>query len=1637
MLIWEDSVLRTRIVACLLAVAGLLLGLVSAVPAPARAMTAGHAPSVHPTRLVPPVRPSLRVIHVRHAKVVRARGRVVRARVAPWPRSAWTRAAADSRPPGTRHQSPIQLTAFAAGSGGDVEYPVPTASSSPVGVAVTPDDSAWFTEVGANKVGRVTEGGSFTEYPLPGGAFGGSPLGITAGADGNLWFADDGNIGRITPSGAITFFALPPFADAQETTRGPDGNVWFTAPGGFGSFVGYVTPAGAVTTFEVNTSGASLEGITAGPDGAMWFTDAQNDLIERITTGGALTQFQMPSTSELAGITTGPDGRLWFADNSAIGAMTTSGSYTLYQIPPATATYTSGNNIVADRTTGALVFVAVNAIGQITTGGLLSFTPTVGSNVGSSHIGWAPDGTVWYTDVSGNALGMLPPGPAQFPPGVPAAQTYGCAPCALAAQPEASRGDPVNTATGAYSDTATDANLPGPGVTFGFTRAYTSLVTAACPLGPGWTDPYQAGLSFDGSGNATFTSGDGQQMVFTKNANGSFTGAPGVYPALTAISGGYQIVTPGGTHLAFSTAGQLTSMTDRSGTGLTMTYTGSQLTSVKDAGGRVVTLAYTSGLLTKLTMPDARTVTYAYTSGRLTSVTGMRGGVTRYGYNSAGQLTTITDPNAKVVLTNAYNAAGRVTSQTNADGKITTFGWNAATQTATTTQPDGGVITDVYNANVLLRQTSPLGGVTYYGYDSNLDLTQVTDPLGNVTTMTYDAHGNMLSKTDPAPLYYTQTWTYNSMNEVLTHTDGRGNITTSAYTTAGLLSSVTDPAGDQASYTYFPDGQVKTATNPDLKTTSYTYDTADNLATTTDPAGNITTDGYDSDGRLTAVKDPLGNTTTYAYDKTDDLTSVTDPLGHATSYRYDADGNRTTVTNALGKITTYAYDPAGHLTSVTDPLTHTTSYTYDGDGNTATITDPDGNTTTSHYDLADDLTSVTRPDTTTLSYTYDLDQHQTSSTNAAGNTTTYIYDPLGRVTSVTDPLGRLTSSAYDPDGNLVTVTSPDALVTTSTYNNANRLTAVSYSDGTTHAAGYGYDPAGNRTSMTDATGSTAYTYDNDGRLTKVTNGAGQAISYGYNLDSSITTVTYPNGKNVTDGYDTAQRLTSLTDWNTSKTTFGYNSDNVLTSAVYPNGITATTGLNTADQVTSITDTTASGTLASFTYTRGKDAELASTTTAGTAISAPAQTYTYNPLLQLTAVNTTSESYDKAGDPTTLGGTTQTFDTASQLTASTPATGAATTYSYNPRGDRVSATTSSATTSYGYNQASQLTSYTPPAGTPTSYTYNGDGLRATKTTGTTTATYAWNINTSIPTLLTDGTTSYLYGPAGLPIEQISSAGTPTYLLHDQLGSTRLLTSSAGAVTATYTYDAYGNTTSHTGTATTPLLYAGQYQDTETGFYYLRNRYYDPATSQFLTLDPLVAQTQAPFAYASDNPLNNTDPTGLGIAPGAPLPSLQDIEGSAACEGSSNAGVIFLLILADFLQGDVDPFTDELTIYAIGDDIGSAAEETGSAGTQIFRGVSETHHAYGAALRGVAEPGDPLGNADALLHNLGETESSRLVSFSTDRVISEGFAGKNGVILQTTLEDLAARGITPIPSPDLYYESELLFEGPISGLGVVAP
>ncbi|MGH7609253.1 MAG: RHS repeat-associated core domain-containing protein [Candidatus Dormibacteria bacterium] len=151
----------------------------------------------------------------------------------------------------------------------------------------------------------------------------------------------------------------------------------------------------------------------------------------------------------------------------------------------------------------------------------------------------------------------------------------------------------------------------------------------------------------------------------------------------------------------------------------------------------------------------------------------------------------------------------------------------------------------------------------------------------------------------------------------------------------------------------------------------------------------------------------------------------------------------------------------------------------------------------------------------------------------------------------------------------------------------------------------------------------------------------------------------------------------------------------------------------------------------------------------------------------------------------------------------------------------------------------------------------------KTVNGTAEQYAWDESGSLPLLLEDGSTDFIYGPGGLTLEQLSGT-TADYFLHDWQGSTMGLASQVGALAATDTYDAYGNLTSSSGTATTPLLFQGQYLDSETGLYYLQSRYYAPSTGQFLSRDP--GSALVPYAYAVGDPINASDPSGQMISRG---------------------------------------------------------------------------------------------------------------------------------------------------------------------------
>jgi uncharacterized protein (TIGR03437 family) len=232
------------------------------------------------------------------------------------------------------------------------EYPIPTSNSGPAGITQGSDGNLWFTEYGGNKIGRITTAGAITEYPVP--RLDSWLAGITQGPDGNLWFAEFNGfrIGKISTSGAITEYPLPnnPPRYPSYITQGPNGNLWFSEAyfeddghplGGIGT----ITTSGSSTTEFGPDYGFGANGITTGPDGNFWLTDTSGSVGRIAATNGQFKEFQVSSCSVmvpvpqcspvLGTITPGPDGNLWFTESDVgrVGRITTGGEITEFDIP--------------------------------------------------------------------------------------------------------------------------------------------------------------------------------------------------------------------------------------------------------------------------------------------------------------------------------------------------------------------------------------------------------------------------------------------------------------------------------------------------------------------------------------------------------------------------------------------------------------------------------------------------------------------------------------------------------------------------------------------------------------------------------------------------------------------------------------------------------------------------------------------------------------------------------------------------------------------------------------------------------------------------------------------------------------------------------------------------------------------------------------------------------------------------------------------------------------------------------------------------------------------------------------------------------------------------------------------------------
>jgi RHS repeat-associated protein len=1010
--------------------------------------------------------------------------------------------------------------------------------------------------------------------------------------------------------------------------------------------------------------------------------------------------------------------------------------------------------------------------------------------------------------------------------------------------------EPVNSLTGNLSEEQTDLALNGRGPALAITRSYSSQLAveakSAGPWGYGWSGPYGAHLEINKeSGAITVVQENGATAAF------SLTGGkyvPGAYIQATLAKEEveaktfYTFTLPTQEKLKFNSEGQLTEQKDRNGNAITLSYEAGKLKAVKDAAGRELKFTFTGSQVTEVEDPMGHKVKYAYESENLKSVTlpGEESARWSFKYDGSHQLTEMTDGRGGV-LKNEYDGSHRVIKQTDPLERVTKFeyGETGGHKTTTVTEPNGSTTFEKFNEmgeplELIKAKGTGLEQKTSTEYNEAYEPTKVTDALGHETTYEYNAAGDRTLEKDPEG--DERKWTYTANHDIETETTPKGEKTTYKRDSHGNVEAIERPAPGETtqkwSFKHASNGDLESETDPLSHETKFEYDTYGDVKAKTDPEGDKTTFTYSTDGYITAEVSPRGNEegakaeefeTKTERDAQNRPTKVTDPLGHETKYAYDKDSN---------------------LEKLTDPLGHETKYTYDADN---------------------EQTKVEAANGTTTETAYDSEGQVKSKTDGNGKTTKYEHNSLEELTETIDPLERKTTREYDKAGNLEKLKDPAGRTTTFTYDKANRLTKKSYSEEATHKVEYSYDKDGDVTKMVDGTGTTETTYDVLDRPTEVKNGNAEVVKYEYNLGNLQTKITYPNSKGVTREFDSANRLKKVTDWNSHATSFSYNRDSELKGTTFPTTAADedTSEYNRADQLSKQTFKKGAETLASLSYARRSDGSLESTTQTGLP-GVEVASYEYDSANRLTKGAGTSFEYDNAGNPKKIGATELEYDNASELKKA-----GATKYTFNEEGQRTQAGEGASALKYGWDQAGDMISVKRE--TPSledTYTYDGNGLRQSQKISGTTTHLAWDTAEPLPLLLYDGTNYYVYGPEGLPIEQIASE-TSTYLHHDQAGSTRLLTAQAGTTSGAYSFTPYGETEGHTGTATTPLLYDGQYTSSDTGLIYLRARAYDPGTAQFMSVDPLMANTGEAFGYAGADPVNRGDPGGMIPAPTPPF------------------------------------------------------------------------------------------------------------------------------------------------------------------------
>ncbi len=923
---------------------------------------------------------------------------------------------------------------------------------------------------------------------------------------------------------------------------------------------------------------------------------------------------------------------------------------------------------------------------------------------------------------------------------------------------------------------------------------------------------------------------------------------------------------------------------------------GSRQEVVKDRLGRLTVYEYNAdGYVERITDHLGNVQSFTYDSkGNKLSETDKNGKTTYYTYDARGNMLSKTDPSGnKTEYT--YNDRNQILTIKDPEGNITTYTYDSKGNLLSKTDPKGNTISATYDAKGnVLTETDPDGNVTSYSYDAYGNLISKIDPLNNITNYTYDANGNRLSssmtRTTPSGTETLVTnYVYDKLNRVKEIIDPYGNSKKVEYNSSGKISAEIDKLGNQKTYQYDSRGYLQKVTEPDGNSVEfeydkngrkisqsdqagnkieYTYDNLDKLIKITYPDGAIVSYTYDKLGRMLTETDPRGNTTTYTYDDAGNVTSITDANGNTISFAYDKNGNMIEKTDANGRKTSYEYDSAGNQTKVIFADGTNIRYTYDAMGRMTSQIDQAGNTTSYEYDELGRLTSVTDAMGKVTRYAYDEFGQKISQTDARNRITRWEYDKVGNIIKRTLPMGQYETFEYDAQGNMISRTDFNGNKTTFTYVN-NVLTSKRYPDGST--VSYTYTLTGKISTISDSRGTISFTYDSRDRLKQVTDYEGRIVSYNYDLAGNITSITTSSGTTQYT-YDKLNRIQKVTDPGGKETSYTYDKVGNITSITYPNGTKVNYGYDTLNRLVSVENRKQDNSLiSSYAYTLGPTGIR----TKVTENNGRQVTYTYDKLYRLTKEeitdpvagnNTITYTYDDVSNRLTktdnFGNINYTYDNNDRLTKEGNVD-----YTYDNNGNMLTRKVGATTINYAYDYENRLVSVQGPA-INIQHVYDSNGNRISTTANGVTTKYINDINTVFTRVLEEWNSSgnllanYIYGNS--LISQYRG-GTLSCYHPDGLGSTRALTNSTGVITDTYTYDAFGNIISRTGSSTNHFLFAGEQFDSEANQYYLRARYYAPGIGRFITIDPIEGNEMEPitlnkYMYGNADPVNNIDPSG---------------------------------------------------------------------------------------------------------------------------------------------------------------------------------